>query len=128
MKAKKTFTLTRLHKGREATQTFSFFVELWPLRKKWRQAFKILFLYWAGVPLFLFIPVLHFILVPLFLFLGIGGFVFVLRKEDRILTQDISCPLCHKALPISSTNFSDFTSLVCSYCYERWNVVSEDGK
>ena len=126
MQIKKVFTFTHSNshspKNKTSLQPFSLSVELWPLRKKWKRGFKVLLLCWVGVPLFLFIPILHFILVPLSLCLGLGGFLFALRKEDRVLPQDTSCPLCHKAFPISPTNLSQFTFLVCSHCYERWDL------
>ena len=106
----------------QSLQTFSLSVELWPLRKKWKKGLRFLFLFWLGALLSLFIPILHFILVPLFLFLGLGGFLFFFRKEDCVVHQDISCPLCHKDFSVSSVNVSQFSSLVCSHCYEKWDL------
>lgn len=79
-------------------------------------AFVALGICWFAAILFVFIPVLHFVLVPLALIGGIVVFITRFNLHLRRRSIELKCPACQAPLPIKAGSFNFPMKESCGSC------------
>ena len=79
-------------------------------------ASKVLLITWGITILFLFIPVLHFVLVPAGILFGLFRFYRAFGFQVVLLNGSINCPKCQHAYPAKNEAFNWPKIEVCPNC------------
>lgn len=82
-----------------------------------KRAAKALGILWLVAFLTVFIPVLHFILPPIFILLGITFGVITYLERGLVLSGEIPCPNCKKAIPFPEETESWPHAKRCPSCH-----------
>jgi hypothetical protein len=94
-----------------------------PLIEPVMGAFTYLVGCWFAAVVFIFIPVLHFVLVPLAGLGGIGAFFLKLHLKELRSESTIKCPACKARLILKKAAFNWPMRETCDECRTALNIT-----